>query len=668
MSAPTPQYEVADEWVKVPTLDGTRLHARLWRPDTREPLPVVINYDPYRSTDGRTIGRGDIFHWLARHGYVVCHLSVRGTDASDGIAEDEYAEVEQRDGCDAVEWFAAQPWCNGNVGMIGTSYSGFTCLQVAMHRPPALKAIVPVNATDDRYTDDVHYRGGTLHLFDNVTNYGAAMPAMNALPTLPRHRPEDWLESWVDRLERTPLWLETWLSQQVDGPYWRDASLRPGYERVTAATLLAGAWQDAYRTATLRMFRHLSCPKRCIMGPWTHSYPDFGEPGPNVDFMAMVVRWFDRWLKGIDNGVEQEPALVAYMQEHERPDPRSTSTPGFWRAEPAFPAPGTIDHVLHLDGAGRLADRAPAETGAVSYDYRATRGTATLGWGGCPWLGKADDQRADEAFSAVFTGTPLEQPLHLLGNPRVEVTLSVDAPVAHLVAKLSEVAPDGSSLLLGSGVLNLTHRDGHEAPAPLVADERYRVAVEIDALGCVVAAGHCLRLALSASDWPNTWPAPCPSTTTLHLGGDGAARLVLPSVPAKGAQDSPDLGPARMPLGRYPAHGPVPSVTVTKDVQGARTVVTVRDTATGRPDPGIEHHRNMVSTIAASDGDPAAASCETVQVFRLRFDGREVETRGRLHMQGGATTFHLAYDLTASQNGETFFRRSWRRDIPRRLV
>ena len=392
-----------------------------------EPLPVVINYDPYRSTDGRTVGRGNIFHWLARHGFIVCHLSVRGTDASEGIAEDEYAPVEQQDGCDAVAWFAEQSWTNGHVGMIGTSYSGFTCLQVAMHRPPALKAIVPVNATDDRYSNDVHYRGGTLHLFDNMTNYGVAMGAMNALPTLARHRPDDWLESWCERLEKTPLWLETWLCHQTDGPYWRGASLRPDYERVTAATLLAGAWQDAYRTPTLRMFRHLACPKRCVMGPWTHCFPDFGKPGPNFDFMGLVVRWFDRWLKGIENGVEREPALLAHMQAWEKPDPRSTTTPGFWREEAAFPVAGTVERAFHLASDGALTDAPATEHGEASFTYRATLGAATLGWGGCPWLGKPDDQRGDEAYSACFTSAPLESEIHILGNARVELTVSSTA-------------------------------------------------------------------------------------------------------------------------------------------------------------------------------------------------------------------------------------------------
>ncbi len=211
-----PTFTVRDDYARVPTRDGTHLHARLWRPVTDEPLPVVINYDPYRSTDSRTLGRGNIFHYLARHGFIVVHLSVRGTDASEGVAVDEYAPAEQTDGYDAIEWFAGQSWCNGNVGLIGTSYSGFTCIQVAMHQPPHLKAIVPINATDDRYTDDVHYRGGALHTFDQLTTYGASMPARNALPTLPEHAGDRWMDLWTEHLEGNPLWLGTWLEHHTD--------------------------------------------------------------------------------------------------------------------------------------------------------------------------------------------------------------------------------------------------------------------------------------------------------------------------------------------------------------------------------------------------------------------------------------------------------------------
>ena len=311
-----PSFTVRDEYLRVPARDGLRLHARLWRPVSDERLPVVVNLDPYRSSDMRTLGRGDIFHWLARHGYIVAHVSARGTDASEGIAEDEYSPNEQRDGYDAVEWFGSQPWCNGNVAAIGTSYSAFTAIQIAAQQPPHLKAIVPICGTDDRYTDDVHYHGGLLHVGDNVMTYGVSMLAVNALPTLPEHGGIDWLDAWTARLDSTPFWLPIWMEHQRDGAYWRSGSLAPNWERIRAATLICGGWHDAYRNAGMRMLAKLTAPKRAIMGPWTHGYPDFNAVGPSGDFSGEMIAWLDRWLKGIDNGVERELVLIAYMQEH----------------------------------------------------------------------------------------------------------------------------------------------------------------------------------------------------------------------------------------------------------------------------------------------------------------------------------------------------------------
>src|SRR5262245_22510856 len=155
-----PHYKVRIERnVLIPTRDGTRLAADLIRPDADGRFPAIIEYIPYRKDD-LTQGGYDAHYYFAERGFVGVRLDVRGTGSSEGVNTDEYMPIEQRDGYDAVEWCAKQPWSNGRVGMFGTSYGGFTCIQVAMHRPPHLKAIVPMYATDDRYTDDCHYTPG----------------------------------------------------------------------------------------------------------------------------------------------------------------------------------------------------------------------------------------------------------------------------------------------------------------------------------------------------------------------------------------------------------------------------------------------------------------------------------------------------------------------------
>src|SRR5688572_26799303 len=288
--------------VRVPVRDGLELSANLWLPVPREGAPVgfpaVLEMIPYRKDDWRANSDEARGRYLAARGYALCRLGVRGTGSSPGIALDEYTATETEDGYDAVEWLATQPWSNGNAGMWGISYGGFTSIQVAALRPPHLRAIVPMYATDDRYTDDVHYVGG-CPTASELTQYGVAMVANNALPPRPSFRGDAWLDEWRERLEKTPIWLVEWLRQQHDGPYWRHGSLAPSYERIEAAILMFGGWMDSYIDPVFRMLERCTAPRRAIVGNWVHEFPDDGYPGPNLDWLHETVRFFDHWLKGV---------------------------------------------------------------------------------------------------------------------------------------------------------------------------------------------------------------------------------------------------------------------------------------------------------------------------------------------------------------------------------
>src|SRR5262245_54821520 len=292
--------------VRIPVSDGLELSANLWLPEPSadapdERFPAILEMIPYRKDDWRAAGDDAFGRHLAARGYALCRLDIRGTGSSPGIALDEYTERETLDGVETVAWLAAQPWCGGNVGMWGISYGGFTAIQVAMRRPPALKAIVPIMATDDRYLSDVHYIGGCVTVSE-LSQYAVGMVGMNALPPRAAFRGEAWIDEWRDRLERTPIWLYEWLHQQHDGPYWRHGSLAPNYDAIEAAIFSVGGWMDSYVDPALRMQERCTAPRRTLIGNWSHSYPDDAWPGPNLDGLHEVVRFFDRWLKGVDNG------------------------------------------------------------------------------------------------------------------------------------------------------------------------------------------------------------------------------------------------------------------------------------------------------------------------------------------------------------------------------
>ena len=300
----TPRYPVRIEHIRIPTRDGTFLAADLVRPDCDGAFPAIIEYIPYRKDDV-TRGIDDAHRYFAERGFVGVRLDVRGTGGSEGVNTDEYMPVEQLDGFDAVEWLAKQPWCNGTCRHVrDVATAGSPAIQVAMHRPPHLKAIVPMYATDDRYTDDCHYTpGGNMRMYYDVGTYGGCMVAMNALPPAtgvlaaaagPR--------LWSTRLEENEPYLLTWMKHQVDGPYWRGASLRPDYDRIECPVFLIAGWRDGYANTMLRMFTQLKAPKKLLVGPWVHMRPNVSIPGPRIDYLREVVRFFARHLRDEDDG------------------------------------------------------------------------------------------------------------------------------------------------------------------------------------------------------------------------------------------------------------------------------------------------------------------------------------------------------------------------------
>ena len=264
----------------------------------RPRFPAILEMIPYGKDNWRRnadIARGT---YLAQRGYVLCRVDVRGTGSSGGVALDEYTEDETRDGYDAVEWLAAQPWCTGAVGMWGISYGGFTSIQVAKLRPPHLRAIVPVQATDDRYLTDVHYIGGCVTASE-LSQYAVSQVAMNAMPPDPALRGATWRDGLARAARRDAA-----VAVRVAPPAARRPVLAPGLPR-------AGLRRDRRRDPQRRRLDGLvrgcgaadaGAPARPhrgrSSGNWVHGLPASATPGPNLDELHELVRFFDRWLKG----------------------------------------------------------------------------------------------------------------------------------------------------------------------------------------------------------------------------------------------------------------------------------------------------------------------------------------------------------------------------------
>ncbi len=668
---PHPIKEIENTWITMP--DGCRLAARIWMPEdaARTPVPAILEYIPYRKRDF-TRGRDEPMHrYFAGHGYAVLRVDVRGSGDSDGILVDEYVQQEQDDAVEVIRWIAAQPWCNGAVGMMGKSWGGFNSLQVAALQPPALKAIITVCSTDDRYADDAHYMGGCL-LDENLT-WGSVLLTFNAYPPDPEVVGARWRRMWLERLEHAVLFPEAWLRHQRRDAYWKHGSVCEAFNRIRCPVYAIGGWADAYTNAIPRLLAGLLVPRKGLVGPWAHVYPHNGIPGPAIGFLQEALRWWDQWLKGMETGIMAEPMYRVWMQESLPPRAYYATRPGRWVAEATWPSPRIAWHPLYLNE-GRLDDREQPESNV------SLRSPQTIGMAGGDWCGFGEegemstDQRDEDARSLAFDSGPLHDRLEILGAPVAALELTVDKPSALLAVRLNDVAPDGASTRVTYGLFNLTHRESHEYPTPLEPGKRYAVRVQLNDIAHAFPAGHRLRLAISTCYWPVAWPSPEPATLTLHAG---ASVLNLPVRPSRAEDD------ALPPFARVEA---APS-----DVESALGVRTARRSVE-RDDARLE----TIYTIASDEGDnltrvrvepiqldiaqrslkryiirdddPLSAQAEVEHITMLRRNDWSTRIETHTRLTSSSDVFRLHATLDAYEQGTRIFSKRWDRSVPRDLV
>jgi hypothetical protein len=681
---PRPIREIENTWI--PLADGTRLAARLWRPNDAEqqPVPAILEYLPYRKNDG-TAERDALRHPnFAGHGYACVRVDMRGSGDSDGILYDEYLLQEQEDGLEVIRWIAGQPWCTGAVGMIGISWGGFNGLQIAARRPPELKAIITLCSTDDRYADDVHYMGGCL-LGSDMPVWASTMLALNAQPPDPRFVGEHWRELWLERLEQTPPFIAAWLTHQRRDAFWKHGSVSENYADITCAVYAVGGWADAYTNAVPRLLAGLTCPRKGLIGPWSHNYPEQGVPGPAIGFQQECLRWWDYWLKGLDTGIMAEPLLRVWLQESVPPQPHYTFRPGRWVAEPEWPSPHIVPQIYNLGTDGSLAPASPGESSIVPLPLReglrqgetlSILGAQSCGlsagvW--CPYGLPGDfptDQGPDDGRSLCFDSAPFDTAQDILGFPEVSLSVSADRPNALVAVRLCDVAPDGASTLVSWGLLNLTHRESHEFPTPLEPGQVYRVMVRLNAVGHTLVPGHHWRVAVSPTYWPHAWPTPEAVTLTLFVAG--SSQLHLPLRPPRPADDN--LPAFAEPEGSAPL-----AIEILRSGSRQRTHEVSRNYQLhklidhhdeGRQrfvTNGLEVESIKTDTWTIVEGNPlsAQAQCEWLIAFQRGNWRTRIETNSVL--TSDATTFRVTNTLDAYEGETRVFSKTWTFTAPRDL-
>jgi predicted acyl esterase len=632
--------------------DGVRLAARLWLPD-EQPAAAVLEALPYRMDDLTSSYATEYERLCQEGGFAVARVDLRGTGSSEGIAVDEYPPQEQEDLVRVIAWLAAQDWCSGRVGMYGTSYSGFNSLQLAAERPPALHAVCAIYASDDRYTDDVHYTGGALRALD-LLDYVMYMSALVTLPPVPSVYGDGWREEWNRRFDAHEPWILRWLEEQWDGAYWRHGSLRPEYGRISCATMLVAGWADGYRNNTFRSFEALKCPKHLLIGPWSHMSPSSSLPGPHIDLVPELIRWFGRWLRDERNGIDDEPAIRVFIRRSTKPRADLAELRGEWRYEATWPPERLTRRTLR-----------PTEDGTEQLDLRGDVGTAA--WISCaarlPW-GQPTDQREDDAQSLTHEW-PLAEELEILGHAYVDVTVKTEVPVAYLSAKLCDVFPDGTSALVTRGLLNLTHRTSSTAPEPLECGVATEIRVELEATSWVFERGHRIRLALAGADWPNIWPPPSRATAGIE-----SIALELPVVDgAPPVGDRPRFAAPKGDAHTPETSDPQPPVEwqLVRDVLGRELRAEIAHGARYKAELDAHVSEDYEGAVGVSSDNPGNAWARAHTTYRIAWPEATCTTETHLELRSDDRTYHLVVDLAAQEDGAKARKRRWERVIPRRL-
>jgi putative CocE/NonD family hydrolase len=658
---------IQEVWIPMP--DEVRLAASLFVPadmSDNARLPVLLEYLPYRKDESRS-GRFGLYSYFVNHGYVVARVDIRGTGTSDGVlVEYEYTDQEQEDGEVVIDWLSKQSWSNGKVGMFGVSWGAFNSIQMAMRNPPALKAIIAHEGTDDIYRDDVHFMDGMMH----IDSYEVHQDIANVLP-----RPPDYIVDdayFEERFDTTP-WMMIYKNQQHDGPFWNRASLSTDYSKIKIPTFVMGGWYDGYRDSVPRMLEKLSAPVKGLIGPWAHTFPNMPYPKPGMEWRYEAVRWFDQWLKGQETGIMDEPRFAVYVRKWHPPGVVETA-PGFWRWEEGWPIERVQKTPMYLHDNHTLTPDKPAGEGASSHQLKYVPTVGVEAGGNVSWWGDFPyDQRGTDAYSLVYDSAPLDGDTEILGFPRALLNVSADAPTANWFVRVSDVAPDGTVTQVAGAGLNGAHRVSAEKPVALVPDEEFTLEYDLHFTSWIFPKGHRIRVAINNAMWPMIWPTPHPMTTTTRIGGDNPSQVVLPIVP-----ESKNGRPVFQPIVQDPELPGFGSVPVADDtVSGyaevkhierkpltATTVIRMPGNG-GSVYPWATIYYSEELTHEANDIDPSRASSLGETSYRIVQGDRELIISCDMEWRSDSEYFYYEYTRRISEDGELLRDKTWTDKIPR---
>lgn len=533
--------------VQYPGKDPIELAGHFWY--NRETLaagrkcPAIVELNPYRRRDGMMYGDSGFYPWFAYHDYLCFRVDLQGSGDSQGILTDEYTDEELVYCTQVINQIANLSFCDGNVGMMGESWSAINSLMVAARAdcPSALKAILVICGTDDRYNDDVHYMNGAM-MHDNFS-WPSSMLGWLSAPPDPVIVHGEWKRMWRERIQHADFWFRYWGKHQARDRYWSATSVRDRYSRVKVPVYIVSGYQDGYKNPVPRVVSGLHArgmPVQGLLGPWGHSQPSSGDPGPKIDWLPyLLTYWWDKWLKGTTPDPDKElPEMTVWLGESQEPSSSSCKREnGRWGAEDGEWATRVKEKVLYLRPDRRLSSAPPRKAGECvgsNHLVLAVNMMETSSWGHCGNDDLPGDQSDADSKSLHFDSAPLGSDLDCFGYPTVKLRLSCDKPVASIAVRLCEVSPKtNASHLVSYRFFNLCYRGGDMAnPERIEPRVAFDVDIPLNVIGHTFKKGWRIRLSVSPSFFPTMWQAPERSRLTLYTGpaasGSPMSALILP--------------------------------------------------------------------------------------------------------------------------------------------
>jgi predicted acyl esterase len=638
--------------VLIPMSDGVTLAADLYRPRTQEPVPTLLSIYPYRKDDSIGPGLEAPLRTMARAGYACLLVDVRGTGNSGGNTTNFVDPRERRDYYEVVEWTAAQPWCDGNVGAWGMSYGSESALLMAAERPPHLRAIAGFHGVEDKWSD-LFFVGGRLSVGPFVAAWGPAMAGSNFMPPGYRDPEGRWLSVWREHLEGNVPWLVTAFDLASAGEVSPEPFTKTISQIETPVYLWSG-WHDVSTKEMIEAYRCITAPKKLTVGPWMHEFPDEAGTG-RLDHLRELRRWFDYWLRGVDTGIMDEPQVWIWVYGADT-----------WAHELDFPSPEVEERHFYLDAENRLSLSAPSgeQSGIDSCVYDATAGAygdlrSPSGLG----VGQAMDQRLDEIKGLVYTSAPLQEGLEICGVPQASIQYAGTTPNPLLVVKLTDVAPSGASTLITSGWLDLERSREYPSSWGEVSQDGCTVRLNLIPTAYQLQAGHRLRVFVSGSDFPRSLPSCGPGDVAVRWGNERPSSVRLPVRLARTeAMELPFLSPEEA---LATPHLPAPLYRIEHDpAQG-----TVRVRLGSAQSLGIDGGEGPAtatweyeSAVTASQRQPCEPSAHAKG--RIVWEGGNERIELETTMAFRPTGLDLCVNITL--NGAPYWEKVWTRQWPQR--